>query len=103
MTFHAESSWVRGGTGPMSTSPEGYLDRACPSPSAEGEIVWRERLAEVDVPMLFVAGRADHVVTPDRVKAFQDAVVSPDLDFGCAPAAEDALFPPLIAWLADRP
>ncbi len=53
--------------------------------------------------MLFVAGRADHVVTPDRVKAFQDAVVSPDLDFGCAPAAEDALFPPLIAWLADRP
>lgn len=88
--------------------------------SADGAIRYRDRLAEHRLPMLFVAGRADHVVTPDRVAAYADAVGSPDetfwvlseengysgdyghLDFGCAPAASREFFPPLIAWLAAR-
>ena len=81
---------------------------------------YRAALGAQRLPMLFVAGRGDHVVSPDRVRAYHDAVGSPDktwwmlsraegwshdyghLDFGCADRAATDLFPRMAAWLHDR-
>lgn len=85
--------------------------------SADGSVVYRERLAHVDVPMLFIAGRADRVVSPDRVRTYFDAVGSADkafvvagrangfhgdyghLDLGCGDHAREDIFPRVAAWL----
>jgi polyhydroxyalkanoate synthase len=89
--------------------------------SADGAVVYRERLGGVRIPMLFFAGRADHVVNPDRVKAYFDAVGSPEkefvmlsvangfhgdyghLDMGVGDHADDDVFAGVAAWLAAHP
>lgn len=86
--------------------------------SADGAVVWRERLDGVDVPMLFVAGRADRVANPDRVWSYYDAVGSDDkafvvlsrangfhgdyghLDLGVGDHAAEDLYPLVTTWLA---
>lgn len=85
--------------------------------SADGGIVYREALGDVDVPMLFVAGRADRVVSPDRVWSYYQAVGSDEksfvmasiangmhgdyghLDLGCGDHAKDDIFPLIVGWL----
>lgn len=85
--------------------------------SADGSVVYREELGDVTVPMLFVAGRADHVVSPDRVWSFYEAVGSADkqftiagrssgmqgdyghLDLGCGDHAAQDVFPLVTGWL----
>lgn len=80
-------------------------------------LVYREALAKVDLPAYFLAGRADRIAPPDRVWAYYAAMGSPDrrfevasradgwtgdyghLDFGCADAAKDEVFPRILAWL----
>lgn len=89
--------------------------------SADGAIVWRERLADVDVPMLFFAGRLDRIVNPDRVRAYYDAVGSTDkvfvvasrangfrgdyghLDLGLGDHAEEDVFTRVAGWLRAHP
>jgi pimeloyl-ACP methyl ester carboxylesterase len=89
--------------------------------SADGSVRYREALAGVRLPMLFLAGRADHVVNPDRVRGYFDAVGSSDkafvvlseangfsadyghLDFGDADHAKDEVFPMIAVWIADHP
>ncbi|MCB9687385.1 MAG: alpha/beta fold hydrolase [Alphaproteobacteria bacterium] len=86
--------------------------------SADGSTVWRQRLGDVDVPMLFVAGRADRVANPDRVWSYYDAVGTDDkafvvvsrangfhgdyghLDLGVGDHAGDDVFPLVTTWLA---
>ncbi len=88
--------------------------------SADGTIAWRERLGDVRVPMLFVAGRADRVANPDRVWSYYEAVGSPDksfvvlsranghhgeyghLDLGVGDHAAEDLFPLVVDWLDDH-
>ncbi len=88
--------------------------------SMDGVTDYVSALRETSIPMLFVAGRADHVVNPDRVRAYQDAVGPGDrtwimvsrangwstdyghLDFGCAPQAPTELFPRIAEWLVAR-
>ena len=88
---------------------------------AAGGVPYREALAEVTVPMLFVAGRADHLVSPDRVWTYFEAVGSPDkqfvvasvangmhgdyghLDLGCGDHAADDVFPLIVSWLGTHP
>jgi pimeloyl-ACP methyl ester carboxylesterase len=85
--------------------------------SADGAIVYRQALRDVDVPMLFVAGRADRVVSPDRVWSYYEAVGSDEksfvmasvangmhgdyghLDLGCGDHAKDDIFPLIVGWL----
>lgn len=89
--------------------------------SADGELAWRHELAAVTAPMLFLAGRADRVVSPERVLAYHDAVGSPDkafvvvsradgfsgdyghLDYCCARDAPTEVYPMIEAWLATHP
>lgn len=85
--------------------------------STDGAVVYREALRHVTVPMLFVAGRADHIVSPDRVRAYFDAVGSDDkalvlasrangmagdyghLDLGLGDHVTVDIFPRITAWL----
>ncbi len=89
--------------------------------SADGETVYRECLGDVEIPMLFVAGRADRVVSPERVRAYFDAVPKADrawlvvskangfsgdyghLDYGCSDDAAAELFPKIASFLRDNP
>ncbi|MEZ4321573.1 MAG: alpha/beta hydrolase [Myxococcota bacterium] len=89
--------------------------------SMDGSVLYRQALGDVSVPMLFVAGRADRIVSPDRVKAYFDAVGSTDkaflmasrangmhadyghLDLGLGDHVEEDLFVPIEAWLAEHP
>lgn len=88
--------------------------------SMDGVTDYVSALHGTKIPMLFVAGRADHVVNPDRVRAYEDAVGPGDrtwimvskangwstdyghLDFGCAPSAPKELFPRIASWLLDH-
>jgi len=85
--------------------------------SADGTVAYRKALGDVQVPMLFFAGRADRVVNPDRVRAYYEAVESPHkklvvasvangfaadyghLDYGDGDHAQDEVFPRIAAWL----
>lgn len=85
--------------------------------SADGSVVYREALGGVTVPIRFLAGRADRVVTPDRVLAFYEAVGAADKDFviagranghhgdyghldlGCGDHAVDDVYPLISGWL----
>lgn len=49
--------------------------------SVDGSVKYREALGDVQVPMRFLAGRADRVVSPDRVWGYYEAVGSPQKDF----------------------
>jgi polyhydroxyalkanoate synthase len=89
--------------------------------SADGQIVYREQLHDVQVPMMFVAGRADRVVNPDRVWSYFEAVGSPHkefviasvangfhgdyghLDLGLGDFAAVDVFPRVVAWLEGHP
>lgn len=89
--------------------------------SADGAEIYREHLGAVQVPMLFFAGRADRVVNPDRVRAYYDAVGSPDkefillsvangasgdyghLDLGLGDHAPDDVFMRVLSWLQAHP
>lgn len=89
--------------------------------SADGEVVYREALGAVTVPMRFVAGRADRVVSPDRVWTYYEAVGSPDKDFviagvangmhgdyghldlGCGDHAAEDVYPAISGWLEAHP
>lgn len=89
--------------------------------SADGKQVYRTELGAVHVPMLFFAGRADRVVNPDRVKAYYDAVGSPNkafvvlsvangasgdyghLDMGLGDHAADDVFPRVLSWMQAHP
>ncbi len=89
--------------------------------SADGTDIYRERLSEIKVPMLFIAGRADRIVHPDRVLAYYEAVGSADkewivasrangfagdyghLDYALATAAKTEIFPRVIEWLQNHP
>lgn len=82
---------------------------------------YRDALRDVTVPMLFLAGRADHVASPDRVWTYYEAVGSPDkqfvvlsrangmhgdyghLDLGCGDHAADDVFPLIVSWLGTHP
>lgn len=55
--------------------------------SHDGSVVYREELGHVTVPMRFIAGRADHIASPDRVRAYYDAVGSAEKDFIVASVA----------------
>jgi polyhydroxyalkanoate synthase len=89
--------------------------------SADGQTVYRHALAEVQVPMLFLAGRADHLGTPDRVRAYYEAVGSPHkqlviasrangfaadyghLDLGVGDDAIHDVYPRVAAWFEQWP
>lgn len=89
--------------------------------SADGAVRYRESLGEVQVPMLFLAGRADRVVSPDRVWGYYEAVGSVDkrflvlsdaagtvadyghLDLGDGDRAATEVFPLIGDWLAAHP
>ncbi len=89
--------------------------------SSDGARAWRHDLAGVEVPMLFVAGRADRVATPERVLADHDAVGSSEkafvvlsaangfsgdyghLDPCCAREAAVEVFPMIAHWLDAHP
>jgi pimeloyl-ACP methyl ester carboxylesterase len=85
--------------------------------SVDGGTVFRASLGDVRVPMLFLAGRDDRIVSPDRVWSYYDAVGSLDKRFVVASvangmhadyghldliagdhAAEDT-FPLIVGWL----
>jgi len=89
--------------------------------SADGERIYRHELGEVTVPMLFIAGRADRVAAPDRVRSYYEAVGSPDkelvvdsvangfhgdyghLDIGLGDDAAVDVFPLVVDWLHAHP
>ena len=80
-------------------------------------LVYRDALGAIDLPMYFLAGRADRIAPPDRVRGYFDAVGSADrrfevasradgwrgdyghLDFGCSDLAATEVFPRIAAWL----
>jgi len=88
--------------------------------SADGQTSYADALHGVTIPMLFVAGRADHIASPDHVRTFYDAVGSPDkafviasrangmsgdyghLDLGTGDHVNEDIFPVITAWLADH-
>lgn len=88
--------------------------------SADGTVDYGAALAEVDLPMLLLAGRLDRTVTPDRVRAYHDALGSEDksmvvlsrahgfrydyghLDLGVGDAAHTEVFPRISAFLRSR-
>ncbi|MFT6144580.1 MAG: pimeloyl-ACP methyl ester carboxylesterase [Myxococcota bacterium] len=49
--------------------------------SADGRIRYDTALSDVNIPMLFIAGRGDHVAPPDSVRSYFDAIGSPDKAF----------------------
>jgi fermentation-respiration switch protein FrsA (DUF1100 family) len=49
--------------------------------SADGQIRYDTVLSQVQLPMLFIAGRGDHIAPPDGVRSYYDAVGSPDKTF----------------------
>ena len=85
--------------------------------SADGSVSYAERLGDVTLPMLFIAGRADHIAPPDTVRAYYDAVGSEDrvwfvasrangltadyghLDLGVGEAAPQDVYPVIEAFL----
>ncbi|MEQ1564866.1 MAG: alpha/beta fold hydrolase [Myxococcota bacterium] len=85
--------------------------------TADGVAV-RGALAAVHTPMSFFAGRVDHIVSPDRVRAYHDAVGSTDKTWWVAARANGAhadyghldlvigdhapvdVFPRIVAFLA---
>lgn len=85
--------------------------------SVDGEMVYRDHLFDVQTPILFFAGRADRIVSPDRVSTFFDSVGSADkqfvvlsaanghggdfghLDYTAADTADVDVYEPLTAWL----
>lgn len=88
--------------------------------SADGDIEYRKVLGEVALPMLFIAGRADRIAPPDRVRSFFDAVGSDDkrliiaseangfhadyghLDLGVGDHVENDIFPLVSDWLGEH-
>lgn len=85
--------------------------------SDNGRVRYREALGNVRVPMLFFAGRADRIVSPDRVQGFYEAVGTTrkqlvvagrengfagdygHLDFGTSDHAAAEIFPRIADWL----
>ena len=86
--------------------------------SADGTVTYRDVLGHVRLPMLFIAGRADCLVPPDRVKVYYDSVGSADkrflvagvangmhadyghLDLGVGDTVAVDVYPPIVDWLS---
>lgn len=89
--------------------------------SRDGSVAYREALDHVTVPILFVAGRADHVAPPDRVRGYFDAVPNAErelyvvskangahgdyghLDLGVGDDVAADVFAPITSWLLAHP
>jgi pimeloyl-ACP methyl ester carboxylesterase len=89
--------------------------------SMDGEIDYLAAMAEIELPLLFLTGRADRVASPDRVRGYYDAVGSSDkaleiasvangysadyghLGFGLGDEAAREIFPLIISWLEKYP
>lgn len=89
--------------------------------SMDGEIDYLAAMKEVKLPVLFFAGRADRVASPDRVRGFYEAVGSQDksleiasvangysadyghLGFGLGDEADREIFPLIVSWLEKYP
>lgn len=85
--------------------------------SLDGDTRYQDALGHVELPMLFFAGRADRVVSPDRVRGYFEAVGSTEkswivlskaggasanyghLDFGVGLHATEEVFEPIARWL----
>jgi len=88
--------------------------------SVGGEVVYRDHLWDVHTPILFFAGRADRIVSPDRVRTFFDAMGSVDkrlvvlseanghhgdyghLDYTASDGAVQDVFEPVGEWIAEH-
>ena len=89
--------------------------------STDGTVLYRERLEQIAVPMLFVAGRLDRIAPPDRVWSYFDAVGTEDkrfvvasvangmhadyghLDLGVGDHVEADVFPLIVDWIRTHP
>ncbi|MBT3221659.1 MAG: alpha/beta fold hydrolase [Proteobacteria bacterium] len=85
--------------------------------STDGQILYREALEEIDLPMLFIAGRADRIVAADMVRTYHDSLGTMNkkfvvasvtngfhgdyghLDLGIGNHAEEDVFPLIRTWL----
>ena len=89
--------------------------------SCDGEICYQDALWDTGVPTLFFAGRMDRIASPDRVRAYYDAMPTDDkqflvlseangyhadyghCDFGVADNVRDEVFEPIVGWLRSHP
>jgi pimeloyl-ACP methyl ester carboxylesterase len=89
--------------------------------SADGDLDYASALGGVRIPMLFLAGRADRIVHPDRVRAYYEAVGSEvrafhvlsraagdhadygHLDLGAGDHAAQDVYPRIAGWLIAHP
>lgn len=89
--------------------------------SADGTEDYTTAMARIHVPVLVIAGRADRVAPPDRVKAYADAVGSLDrrfvvaglengfqddyghLDLPLGDHAAEEIYPLILDWLKTHP
>lgn len=87
----------------------------------EAHTNYLEAMKEVDVPMLFIAGRDDHIVNPDRVYGFYEHLGTTDkaffvagpengllhpyghLDLGLGEHAPTEIYVPIMRWLLEHP
>lgn len=89
--------------------------------SADGSVRYDTVLSDVDIPMLFITGRGDHIAPPDSVRTYFDAVGSADktfivasrvngfqadyghLDLGLGDHAATEIYPKIQAFLQASP
>ncbi|MEQ1504578.1 MAG: alpha/beta fold hydrolase [Myxococcota bacterium] len=124
----AEVSVLRTAVSPLWSGEIGQL-AACRGDGefrgVDGGDPYRAQLAQVDVPMLFLAGREDRIVSPDRVWTYFEAVGSAlpavdkafvvasvangmhadygHLDLGVGDHAAEDVFPLIAGWLEAHP
>ena len=85
--------------------------------SADGTVLYRAALEQIDLPMLFIAGRADRIVAADMVRTYHDSLGTPNkkfvvasvtngfhgdyghLDLGIGNHAQVDIFPLIETWL----
>lgn len=88
---------------------------------ADGGEPWRTQLGHVQLPIRFIAGRADRIAPPDRVWTYHESVGSAEKDFVIAGAAngfvgdyghldlgvgdhaETDVYPYILGWLREHP
>ena len=89
--------------------------------SMDGAIDYQSAMSEVDLPILFLAGRADRVASPDRIRGFYDALGTEDkaleiasiangygedyghLGYGLGIRADQEIFPLIVSWFEKHP
>jgi alpha-beta hydrolase superfamily lysophospholipase len=87
----------------------------------DGKVDYTAALEDVQLPMLFLSGRADRIVTPDRVRVYFDALGTDDkafevasiangyhanyghLDYGLGDSAKTEIYPLIIEWFERYP